>query len=81
MRVDYRHTYTYPNALLQEYLKEIKSGVLIGDFLLRREILLQSHENGLIKLPDGFVEGDAHMIPASSITFIEQPQNTWHNKH
>jgi len=73
MREPWRFTYTYPNSELQEYLTEIRSGTFVGTNLLRREILLQSHENGLIRLPDNFIPGDVHMIPMTDIVFIEQP--------
>lgn len=77
----WRYSYTFSKNDLQEYLTQIKSGSFIGDFDFRREIILQSQENGLIKLPDGFIPGDAHCIPLAGITFIEQPKQEYQNKH
>ena len=75
----WRFTYTYPTNALNEYLKEIKSGEFIGAYGFLREVLLQSHERGLIRLPEGFVPGDAHRIPISEITFLDPPPQAQHN--
>jgi len=80
MKQPWRYSYTFSKSDLQEYLTQIKSGSFTGDFDFRREVLLQSQENGLIKLPDGFIPCDAHTIPISDVILIEQPKIEY-NKH
>ena len=65
---------------LQEYLNEIKGNTFKDCYLLLREILLQSMEMKLIELPAGFIEGDAHRIPLSSIVFLPPPVQNKHQK-
>jgi hypothetical protein len=73
MNPSWRFSYTYPTSDLNEYLKEIKSGEFIGIYDFLREVLLQSHERGLIRLPENFIPGDAHRIAVSEITFLDPP--------
>ena len=77
MIYNWRFSFTFSNSDLQEYLNEIKSGTFTGSYMLRREVFLQARERKLISLPIGFIDGNAHMIPISEITFIEQPQQNY----
>ena len=44
-------------------------------YMLRREVLLQATEMGLIRLPEDYNVGDAHMIPFSQVTILNDAIN------
>lgn len=69
----WRLPYSYPKQNLSEMFKEIQSGTYTGDFYMRREILIQCREKGIIQFNGE--DKDAHTIPLQDITIIHQQEN------
>lgn len=75
MNESWRGTYRYRPVELIEYLRDMRRGNFKSDYLLLREIYLQAQEHGLIKLPEGTVNGDCHLIPFSQLTILNDAIN------
>lgn len=70
-REPWRFTYTFSNSELLENMRSIRKGTLESvSYMLRREVILQSEERGMIKLPENTAHGDAHLIPFSALTIL-----------
>jgi hypothetical protein len=68
----WRLPYTYPKQNLSEMLKEIVAGNSTLSIMMKREILIQCRERGLIQFSGE--DKDAHVIPLQEITIIPQPE-------
>lgn len=75
----WRGTYVYQRSDLISYLREMRTNQFSSGYMLRREIYLQAHERGLIRLPDNFSPNEAHRIPFSEVTVIEPQINQENN--
>jgi hypothetical protein len=69
----WRLPYSYPKQNLSEMFKEIQAGTYTGDFFMRREILIQCREKGIIQFNGE--DKDAHIVPLQDITVIPQQEN------
>ena len=78
MNETYRHTYTYRTPELIEIFRTMKQGKYVSNsgWLERREVYLQAHDRGLIKLPEGTIREDCHAIPFASITILNEAINS-----
>lgn len=70
----WRLPYSYPKQNLSEMFKEIQAGTYSGDFYMRREILIQCREKGIIQFNGE--DKDAHIIPLQDIIVIPQPEKS-----
>ena len=77
MREPWRYSYTFSTSELIEALRDIRKGTLSrsAGYDLLRETYLQASERGLIKLPEGTVPGNAHLIPYSQVTILNEAIN------
>jgi hypothetical protein len=73
VRPVWRLPYSYPKQNLAEMFKEIQAGTYTSDFFMRREILIQCREKGIIQFTGE--DKDAHIIPLEDIIVIPQPEN------
>ena len=73
VRPVWRLPYSYPKQNLYEMFKEIQTGTYAGDFFMRREILIQCREKGIIQFTGE--DKDAHTFPFQDITVIPQQEN------
>jgi len=73
VRPVWRLPYSYPKQNLAEMFKEIQAGTYTGDFFMRREILIQCREKGIIQFTGE--DKDAHTVPLQDITVIPQQEN------
>jgi hypothetical protein len=73
----WRDTYTYRTPELIEYLRAMRTGTFTSTsgWGLKREIYIQSQEKGLIKLPEDIPINDAHIIPFSKVTILNEEIN------
>jgi len=74
---NFRYTYHYqPNELI-EYLREMRQGIFVSHsgYLMRREVYLQAEELGLIRLPEGCIRGECHLIPFQQLTILNEAIN------
>ena len=69
----WRLPYSYPKQNLAEMFKEIQAGTYSGDFYMRREIIIQCREKGIIQFNGE--DKDAHIIPLEDILVIPQQEN------
>ena len=75
---NWRGTWHYSNSDLIEYLRIMRRNdplSVSATYLLRREVLLQANERGLIRLPEGFIAGDVHTIPFSEVIILNEEIN------
>jgi len=68
----WRLPYTYPKQQVSEMLKEIFDGTSTLKSDMRREILIQAKECGLIEYH--WPDNDVHNMPFASIAHIPQPE-------
>jgi hypothetical protein len=73
VRPVWRLPYSYPKQNLAEMFKEIQAGTYTGDFFMRREILIQCREKGIIQFTGE--DKDAHTVPLQDIIVIPQQEN------
>lgn len=69
--MSWKGTYTYSRSNLIDYLRLIRRGEYKEGYLLRREVYLQATSMGLIRLPENYSIGDAHLIPFSEVVILE----------
>ena len=75
----WRLPYTYPKQQLSEMLKEIMATTSTLKADMRREILIQCKECGLVSY--SCEDKDVHLNPISSIVIIPQPEMQQRGKH
>ena len=74
----WRFGFHYSTSDLIEYLRRMRRGEplsITSTYLHRREVLLQATEMGLVRLPEGTVEGDAHTLNFSQVTILNDAIN------
>jgi len=75
-RESWRFTYSFSNSELIEYLRNIRKGTFEAiTYMLIREIYLQASDRGMIKLPEGVIRGDCHLVTFDQITILNDSIN------
>jgi hypothetical protein len=75
MKEPWRYTYIYSNSDLIEYLRKIRRNEplsISATYLLKREVILQAEERGLIKLPEGTIRGNCDQVPFNQLTILNE---------
>lgn len=75
----WRLPYTYPKQQVLEMVTEIIAGTFTHSIDIRREIIIQARERGLINF-DG-EDKDAYTLSIDKITLIPQPEISQRSKH
>lgn len=76
MRPSWRFMYSFTTQSLIETLREMRKGTYKALYFMdTRETYLQARDAGLIKLPDNIQDCDAHLIPFSIVTILNDSIN------
>ena len=82
MRQSWRFSYTFPTQSLIETLREMRRGTYTALYFMdKRETYLQARDVGLISLPADVEDCQAHLIPFSEVTILNEAINLDQNSH